>query len=34
MDMAPLFAQMDTILKHPTPEIFLTPEGGLQFEMD
>ena len=34
MDMAPLFAQMDTILKHPTPETFLTPEGGLQFEMD
>ena len=34
MDMAPLFARMDTILKHRTPEIFLVPQGGLQFEMD
>ncbi len=34
MDMAPLFARMDTILKHETPEIFLMPEGGLQVAMD
>jgi hypothetical protein len=34
MDMAPLFARMDTILNHPTPEIFLEPRGGLHVEMD